>query len=154
MTTFYVATLARYVLVEAANETEARQLGAAALHELYADLRAKLGRDVPIEIRTVRLATSDEIDLCRWHHRMLAAERKSITGLPRPGDRIRLLVMRDDPDPIPTGTLGTVVSCYRHGDGGNAWHQIDVAWDNGRTLMLVFPPDQFEIIKRAAPDKS
>ena len=27
------------------------------------------------------------------------------------------------------------------------WLQIEVAWDNGRTLMLVSPPDQFEIVK-------
>ncbi len=39
---YYVATLARYVVVEAENEAQARELGAAALHELYADVRAKL----------------------------------------------------------------------------------------------------------------
>jgi hypothetical protein len=37
------------------------------LHELYADVRARLGRDVPINILTVRPATQDEIDLQRWH---------------------------------------------------------------------------------------
>ena len=30
--------------------------------------------------------------------------------IPRQGDRIRLLAMRDDPDPIQVGQLGTVVS--------------------------------------------
>ncbi|TWT84763.1 hypothetical protein CA13_62430 [Planctomycetes bacterium CA13] len=48
MKTFYVATLARYVLVDAADETEAASLGQEALHALYADLRAKHGRDIPI----------------------------------------------------------------------------------------------------------
>ena len=66
---------------------------------------------------------------------------------PRKGDRIRLLAMSDDPDPIPVGQLGTVVSVSRHGGGKDAWHQIDVAWDNGRTLMLVSPPDRFEIVR-------
>ncbi len=66
--------------------------------------------------------------------------------LPRPGDRIRLLAMHDDPDPIQTGQLGTVVGVTRHGSGQAAWFQIDVSWDNGRTLMLVSPPDVFEII--------
>ena len=45
MTTFYVATLARYVLVEAVDEEEAREPGRAALYELYTDLRERLGRD-------------------------------------------------------------------------------------------------------------
>jgi len=64
---------------------------------------------------------------------------------PKPGDRIRLVAMIDDPDPIQVGQTGTVVGIRSHG-GREIWHQIDVAWDNGRTLMLVVPPDEFEII--------
>lgn len=63
MTTYLVGTLARYVLFDAEDESEARQLGRPALHALYADVRERLGKDVPIEIRTVREATQDEIDL-------------------------------------------------------------------------------------------
>lgn len=74
MTTYFVATLARYVLVDAKNETQARELGHAALHELYADVRAKWGKEVPIEIRTIRPATSNEIEMMKWHHEMLARE--------------------------------------------------------------------------------
>ncbi|MCA9091517.1 MAG: hypothetical protein KDA90_23125 [Planctomycetaceae bacterium] len=74
MITFYVATLARYVLVEAVDEEEAREPGRAALYELYTDLRERLGRDVPIEIRTIRPATGDEIALMRWHYEMVARE--------------------------------------------------------------------------------
>ena len=62
MKTFLVATLARYVLVDAENETQARELGQPALHELYADIRERLGREVPINILTVREATTEEID--------------------------------------------------------------------------------------------
>ncbi len=65
---------------------------------------------------------------------------------PRQGDRIRLLEMTDDPHPIQVGQLGTVVSVSRHGGDNNDWHQVDVAWDNGRTLMLVSPPDRFEFV--------
>ena len=65
---------------------------------------------------------------------------------PHPGDRIRLLAMYDDPNPILAGQLGTVVSVARHGSGQAEWLQLDVAWDNGRTLMLVSPPDVFEVI--------
>lgn len=64
---------------------------------------------------------------------------------PQPGDRIRLLAMPEDPDPIPPGTTGTVTAVRRHG----TWAQVDVAWENGRTLMLVVPPDQFEVIPDA-----
>ncbi len=74
MTTYYVATLARYVLVDAADEAEAIAQARPALHELYADLRERLGREVSIEIRTVRPATDDEIDLWKWHHEMVARE--------------------------------------------------------------------------------
>jgi hypothetical protein len=74
MTTYYVATLARYVLVDAEHEAAARELGHTALHELYADLRQRWGKEVPIEIRTIRPATTDEIDLWNWHQQMLAKE--------------------------------------------------------------------------------
>ena len=75
MTTYYVATLARYVLVDANDESQARALGRIALHELDADRRQRWGKDVPIEIRTIRAASSDEIDLMKWHQQMLAAEK-------------------------------------------------------------------------------
>lgn len=74
MTTYLVATLARYVLVDAKSESEARRLGQPALYDMYADVRERLGKDVPIEIRTVREATQDEIDLWNWHHKMLEQE--------------------------------------------------------------------------------
>ena len=149
MTAYYVATLARYVVVDAETESQARERGAAALHELYADLRARYGREVPIDIRVVRLATTDEIEMVRFHERMLANERRR-QQRPAPvriGDRIRLVAMRDDPAPQQVGELGTVTGCRRNG-GDNGWLQIDVAWDNGRSLMLASPPDEFEIVAR------
>ncbi len=69
-----------------------------------------------------------------------------MTHIPKPGDRIRLLAMPDDPDPIPTGEVGTVIGISSHGDKRNAWHQVDVEWDHGRSLMLTLPPDQIEIL--------
>ncbi len=68
MTTYYVATLANYVLVDAANETAARELGRAALAELT-------GNATP-NIRMIRPATGDEIELSRWHQEMLARETR------------------------------------------------------------------------------
>ena len=61
------------------------------------------------------------------------------------GDRIRLIAMTDDPDPIATGELGTVVAVYSHRD----WTQVDVDWDCGRSLMLSIPPDRVEVVSHA-----
>ena len=74
MTTWYVATLASYVLVDAADETEARAKGRTPLYELYANVRKRLGRDVPINIRTVRPATDDEVELWSWQQETIARE--------------------------------------------------------------------------------
>jgi len=61
----------------------------------------------------------------------------------RAGDRIRLINMADDPDPIPAGSTGTVT---RVTEGTLA--QIDVRWDDsGRSLSLVPGVDQFEVIE-------
>jgi len=68
MTTYYVATLARYVLVDTKDEADARERGGAALHELSPDM--------PINIRTVRLATDDEIEFQRSHDEAVAGERR------------------------------------------------------------------------------
>lgn len=69
-----------------------------------------------------------------------------MTHVPCVGDRIRLIAMPQDPDPIPTGSLGTVVAVHRHSD----WSQIDVDWDNGRALMLSLPDDVIEILGHAS----
>jgi len=71
MTAFYVATRARYVIVEAADEAEARRLGQPALQELHAEIAHRLGRDVPVQIHVVRPATDDETELWRWHQELL-----------------------------------------------------------------------------------
>ena len=76
MTTYLVATLARYVLVDAENKAEAERLGRRDLEELYADIRERAGRDMPVVIRSVREATQEEIDLWNWHHAKLEGELK------------------------------------------------------------------------------
>lgn len=63
MTMFYVATRARCVVVEAADETEARRLALPALRALHAEVSARIGRDLPVEVHVVRPATDDEIQL-------------------------------------------------------------------------------------------
>lgn len=54
--------------------------------------------------------------------------------------------MLDAPNPIPPGTTGTVTAVRQQG----TWAQVDVDRDNGRTLMLVVPPDQFEVLSDPA----
>lgn len=135
MKTYYVATLAHYVLVEARDEAEARSIGRDALHDLYADLRERFDRDIPIEIKTVRLATDAEIDLWQFHQRMLREDAKPKWKV---GDRVRLVRMAEDPDPIPVDQRGTVTGIHPHSE----WTQINVDWDNSRSLMLSIPPDE------------
>ena len=62
-----------------------------------------------------------------------------------PGDRIRLIKMTDDPNPIEPGTMGTVTSIntvYLFGED-----HLNVDWDNGRTLSLLVGTDEFEVIE-------
>ncbi len=64
----------RYVLVEAEDETEARTLGESALRELFPELMAKT------TVRSVTLATAEDIELWRWHQDFLARERDQQQG--------------------------------------------------------------------------
>jgi hypothetical protein len=61
---------------------------------------------------------------------------------PKVGDRIRLIQMPEDPDPVPSGSLGTVRTIHPH----HGWTQVEVDWDNGRRLMLSLPDDLIEIL--------
>jgi hypothetical protein len=65
----------------------------------------------------------------------------------KPGDRIRLLAMPDDPNPIPvspTAIVQRIVPVHRSIE--EAWDQVYVKWDSGRTLMLCIPPDVVEVV--------
>ncbi|MFV8385069.1 DUF4314 domain-containing protein [Vibrio parahaemolyticus] len=56
------------------------------------------------------------------------------------GTRIEMLSMQNDPDPIPTGTKGTVKSVDDMGT-------LLMSWDNGRTLgVCVLEGDEVKII--------
>ena len=45
---------------------------------------------------------------------------------PKVGDRIELVAMPNDPDPIPSGSKGTVTNVRQCGSGRDSWLQIDV----------------------------
>ena len=53
-----------------------------------------------------------------------------------PGTRLELISMGKDPDPVPPGTRGTVARVNSYGD-------IEMSWDNGRTLSLIPGEDSF-----------
>jgi hypothetical protein len=55
------------------------------------------------------------------------------------GDRIELIEMVDDPNPIEKGEKGTV-------QGIDGLGHILVKWDNGRSLSLVPEVDRFKVI--------
>lgn len=63
-----------------------------------------------------------------------------------PGDRIRLINMSNDPNPIEsdaTGTVKEVNSVQMFGED----HLI-IDWDNGRSLGLLVGEDEFEVIEK------
>ena len=53
-----------------------------------------------------------------------------------PGTRLELISMGKDPVPVPPGTRGTVERVNSYGD-------IEMSWDNGRTLSLIPGEDSF-----------
>ena len=61
----------------------------------------------------------------------------------RPGDRIKLLSMPSDPDPIPAGTTGTVLEVT-----SGLMAQIRVQWQitPQRSLALIPDVDEYEVI--------
>jgi hypothetical protein len=60
------------------------------------------------------------------------------------GDRVKLIHMPDDPDPIPAGSVGTVVLVTDLNFPGEHQTQFLIKWDNGRSLSCVCPPDILE----------
>ena len=68
------------------------------------------------------------------------------------GKRCKLVHMSDDPNPIEqgaTGTINLIGPLQNHSPivpHGHEWRQIGVKWDNGRSLLVILPPDQIELI--------
>ena len=46
--------------------------------------------------------------------------------IPKPGDRIRLVAMIDDPNTISVSATGTVNDARKHGSDANEWYQVDI----------------------------
>lgn len=87
-------------------------------------------------------------------------------SMPKVGDRIRLIEMPHDPDPIPPGSTGTVTRVHEYDSPMPSSHsewvdkrpvrtqlpapdataQITVDWDDDRSLSLTVPADTFVIL--------
>lgn len=66
--------------------------------------------------------------------------------LPKKGDIIELLEMVNDPQPLDVGDKGEVTGVVPWSNGEV---QIQVRWESGRGLHLIYPIDKFKIIKKA-----
>lgn len=64
-----------------------------------------------------------------------------------PGDRIRLIKMPNDPNPIEPGATG-IVRKINSVDAFGEDHLV-VEWDNPRGLNLIVGEDEFEVIEKA-----
>ena len=60
------------------------------------------------------------------------------------GAKIRLIHM-EDPYPLPSGSMGTVLGVEGNGD-------LDVTWDNGSNLKLIPGVDEWEEIHETDSD--
>jgi len=63
--------------------------------------------------------------------------------LPKPGQRIELILMVGDPCPVAPGSRGTVLKVS---GGFCGSRNIDVAWDNGRTLAVLADIDKWKVL--------
>lgn len=62
------------------------------------------------------------------------------------GQRIKLISMPNDPNPIPCGATGMITDVNKFGEGAN----LSVRWDppyQTRSLNILVPEDKFVIIK-------
>lgn len=66
------------------------------------------------------------------------------------GDRVRLIFMPNDPNPIPENSTGTVEEVVNMTWGQDKRSQVWIDWDNGRRLCCICPPDHLEIIDEEA----
>lgn len=74
----------------------------------------------------------------------------SKTNLPKKNDRVCLVHMGDDPDPIQPGTEGTVINVQAlHFGADRPEYQILIRWDNGRSLSCICPPDIVRVLEPA-----
>ena len=70
---------------------------------------------------------------------MLDVDKFRIQNIKMSGKRVKCLLMNDDYNPVPSGTLGTI-------DHVDDIGTIHVKWDNGSTLGLVPEEDDYMLV--------
>lgn len=68
------------------------------------------------------------------------AQIKRVKDLYKPGTKLKLIEMKNDPRPIEPGTIGTVNQVDDIGT-------VHCVWPDGRLLGLVIGVDDFEVLK-------
>ena len=58
------------------------------------------------------------------------------------GDKIVLISMNDDPDPIPPGTKGVITNIHEVTEQGKTTTIITVDWEIRRSLNVILPVDK------------
>jgi hypothetical protein len=70
----------------------------------------------------------------------------------REGDRIELIEMPNDPNPIKPGERGNVREVRELGEEfAPNTAEVHVDWDSGRKLLMLLPTDKARIIERCVP---
>lgn len=62
------------------------------------------------------------------------------------GKKIMMIEMKDDPHPIPHGTLGVITHV--------GFDVINVSWENGRNLGVVMGHDVYQIVDDLPPNNN
>lgn len=70
------------------------------------------------------------------------------------GDRVRLVHMGDDPDPVPAGTEGEVLVVTDLHFRNKPETQFIIKWDNGRSLSCICPPDILQVVQKRDETRS
>lgn len=63
------------------------------------------------------------------------------------GQRVELVRMDNDPNPVPIGSRGVIVAISESGDSRYHTH-VGVKWDNGRSLSVLLPLDEIRLVTR------
>jgi hypothetical protein len=63
------------------------------------------------------------------------------------GDKIKLIKMPDDPNPIASGMVGTITGIQEAYSEGDVPLTYVVLWENGKTRNVLVGVDRFELLK-------
>lgn len=117
-------------------ETVENEVATIGFKKVYVfDVSQTSGEPIPEYVHELNEDIEDE------HIEAVISAVRSVTGLPVEFEDIDSGAMSDDPRPVPSGTMGTVI-------GVDDMCSIMVKWDNGQGLSLVPGVDSFHVISQ------